>query len=74
MDIHKCTCGFEWIHGQSGAHSCSPYHMKTIGELKDLLEDIKKDLLLRGETDMEDGGTIVDLSSSIWHRIKEETT
>ena len=44
--------------------------IKRIVELEKLLKLIKKDLLMRAEED-EDGIKVVDLSSSIWIKIKE---
>ena len=44
--------------------------IKRIVELEKVLELVKKDLLMRAEED-EDGIKVVDLSSSIWIKIKE---
>ena len=44
--------------------------VKRIVELEKVLELVKKDLLMRAEED-EDGIKVVDLSSSIWIKIKE---
>lgn len=40
-----------------------------INELELLLLDIKTDLLMRSEKDSE-GARVVNLSGSIWHRVK----
>ena len=39
-------------------------------ELEILLEDLKADLLIRADIDSE-GCTVVNLSNSIWHRLKK---
>jgi len=39
-------------------------------KIKDLLLKVKNDLLMRAETDS-DGFKVVDLSSSIWEKVKE---
>ena len=39
-------------------------------ELEVLLEDLKADLLMRAEIDSE-GFSVVNLSGSIWHRLKK---
>ena len=39
-------------------------------ELEILLEDLKADLLMRAEIDSE-GCAVVNLSNSIWHRVKK---
>ncbi len=41
-------------------------------EIEILLEDLKADLLMRAETDSE-GYSVVNLSGSIWHRLKKIT-
>ena len=45
---------------------------KRVIELEILLLDIKTDLLMRSEKDA-DGINVVNLSRSIWHRLKKTT-
>ena len=33
-DMFNCDCGFSWVRGQSGAHSCGDGLRKQITELK----------------------------------------
>lgn len=40
-------------------------------QLEDLIVDIEADLKLRADTDLEDGGLVMNISASIWSRIKE---
>jgi len=44
-----------------------------VSELEALLMDVEKDLLIRADTDPEDGGNIINISASIWSRIKRAT-
>ena len=43
---------------------------ERIAELEILLMDVKTDLLMRAEKDSQ-GASIVNLSGSIWHRVKD---
>lgn len=40
-------------------------------ELEILLEDLKADLLMRADIDNSEGCNVVNLSDSIWHRLKK---
>ena len=61
----------KWLrNNSSGAYRPSAEAANRIEEMQVLLERIKRDLLLRGETDSE-GVTAVNLSSGLWLRLKE---
>tara|TARA_R110000822_G_scaffold113715_1_gene244968 strand:+ start:200 stop:478 length:279 start_codon:yes stop_codon:yes gene_type:complete len=67
-DCNQVDSDGKWSHRMPLIRSLAD--IKRIVELEKLLKLIKKDLLMRAEED-EDGIKVVDLSSSIWIKIKE---
>ncbi len=49
MKTHACgECGYQWVHGQDGSHSCSKYLKIKISALEAALEkQSKENLILR---------------------------
>ena len=37
-----CDCGYQWIRGQDGSHSCTQYFQKTIEDLTLEVKRLKK--------------------------------
>ena len=53
-EIHKCECGFTWVHGKNGSHNCGPYYRARITE-------IESQLAARDEVEGDSIDNVIDL-------------